>query len=451
MGLLAVELNDAGIRAARASADGLLPVDGERRSSPGFARVQGGRLVTGLAAARQACVHPLEVDGRFWDRLDTEPLDPKDPRSPNRAEVACAHLQQVLEGLRQPQESVVLAVPPVYDERQLGILVGIARELKLPLEGLVASPVALELDRDLSGPVMVVDLALHRCVLSVVEAGERVVLVRTRVCPDVGLHDFRRQWIKAVGDEFVRSTRFDPRHDADTEQRLHDRLPEVLDALATSGSFSLSLEAGSLFHRVTVTDQLLAHSGHGFIVRLCSDIQEVVASGRLTAILLAHEAAQVPGLERMLRQQVAAPVRELDAGAAALGLLSSWPDRFDQSSAPAVAYHTRRDTTETPAVAAWREETPARPTHLLLQERAHALGRERLFIDLDQQTGRLRVGGASGMACLRLNGRGVVLEVRRGPVRVNGEEVEGELPVGLGAQITVGGCSETIKLIALTR
>jgi hypothetical protein len=267
----------------------------------------------------------------------------------------------------------------------------------------------------------------------------------------VGLEGFRRQWIKALGDEFVRSTRFDPRHDAETEQRLRDHLPEVIEALTQGGSFSLTLEAGSLVHGVTVTDQLLAHAGHGFIVRLCAEIQEVTASGRLTAILLAHEAARIPGLQRMLRQQNAVPVRGLDAGAAALGLRASWPDRFDQSAAPAVAYHTQRGAAEAPAAPARRAEPSASPTHVLLGEQAHPLQRERLFIDLDEQTGRLRVGGASGLASLRLNGEGVVLEVQRGPVQVNGAEVEGKLPVGLGAQITVGGCSETIKLIALAR
>lgn len=342
MGLLAIELNDAGIRAARSAEDGLLVLDGPSRSSPGFARVHKNTMVTGMSAAQQACLHPLEVDNRFWDRLDTAPADPRNPRSPNRAEVACAHLQQVLHGLYRSGEQVVMAIPPFYEHSQLGIVVGIARELNLQLEGLVASPVALDHGPQSSGSVLVVDMALHRTVLSVVQAGEQGALAHTRVCPDVGLHAFRRRWIKALGDEFVRSTRFDPLHDAVTEQRLHDRLPELLDTLARDGSCPLPLQAGALVHSVTLTDQLLAHSGHDLIFRLCADIGALLASFHLTAILLAHDAAQIPGLQNMLQQQVAVPVRGLDAGAAALGLVKLWPHRYDQGAAPAVAYHTRR-------------------------------------------------------------------------------------------------------------
>ena len=56
----------------------------------------------------------------------------------------------------------------------------------------------------------------------------------------------RRQWVKAIGEEFVRKTRFDPLHDAATEQAVHDRLPGLLDAIAESGSEPFEIEAGGL-------------------------------------------------------------------------------------------------------------------------------------------------------------------------------------------------------------
>ena len=212
----------------------------------------------------------------------------------------------------------------------------------------------------------------------------------------------------------------------------------------------MSMESGSLVHGVTVTEPMLAHAGHGLVARLCAEIHEMVTAGRLDAILLAHEAAHVPGLQRMLRQRIAVPVRGLEAGAAALGLLASWPDRFDQSAAPAVGYHTKRSGSPD-APDREVEQSPTLPTHLLLREQAHPLGREPLFFDLEPGTGTLTLGGRSGLACVRRNGKHVVLEVTRGRVQVNGADVEGALPVGLGARITVSGSSETITLIALAR
>jgi hypothetical protein len=347
MALLAIELNDAGIRAARGSNDGLLAVDGADRCSPGFVWIRKKKpVVTGRAAAQQACFHPLDVHDRFWDQLDTEPVDPRDPRSPNRAEAVLAHLQHVVELIREPADDVVFAVPPFYDERQLGILVAIARDLKMPLRGLVATPIALDAG---AGTVMVVELSLHRCTLSSVEAGPRVELGRTRVCPEVGLLAFRRQWTKTIGNEFVRKTRFDPLHDATTEHQLHDGLAALLDALVDRGSDQLAVQAGSRTHRVTITDQMLEHAGHALVFELCRDVQTELASGTVSAILLTHDAGRVPGLASALRRQVAPPVSILPPGAAARGLTTLWPDCFDLSAAPAIAYHESRGAGERPS------------------------------------------------------------------------------------------------------
>jgi hypothetical protein len=353
--MLALDLNDAGIRAARAGDDAPVAVDGPHASSPGCARVRRQRtLATGLDAERQRHLHPLEVSDRFWDRLDTEPVHPGDPRSPNRAEVACAHLDHVLRTARRPGEEVVVAVPPTYDERQLGLLAGIARELDVPLRALVARPVAIDAqgpDDAAAGPVLVVELGLHRCVLSTVVADEGGTrLARTRVVPDVGLDAFHRQWMRAIGGEFIRATRFDPAHDAATEQQLRDRLPAVLDAVLADGTHALELDAGGPVHRVTVTDQVLAHAGHDLLARACAEIRDSAAASGAAALVLAHDAARIPGLARTAGRQTALPVRGLDADAAARGLAALWPDGFEPAAAEGVAWHTRRRRAGVPSI-----------------------------------------------------------------------------------------------------
>lgn len=364
MSLLAIEFDDAGVRATRAPAGELLVVDLDgSRASPGVARVEGGTITTGDAAARQTCLHPRTVHDRFWDRLDTEPLDPRNPDSPNRAEIACVHLQHILARVRQPDDEIVLVVPPTYDDRQLGILVGIARELELPLTALVASPVAiepgalepgaldsgaLEAGEPAEGRRLVVDVGLHRGVVSTVEKGAARALGDVKPCPDVSLRALRRQWVKAIGAEFVRKTRFDPLHDAATEQEVHDRLPALLDAIAEKGSEQLEIETGGRGHRVTVSGQLLAHAGHALVVELGRDVQGAVAAagdaddGAPSAILLTANAARIPGLIELVRRQGSTPVHELAPGAAALGLARLWPEHFDQSVTGGVTYHTRR-------------------------------------------------------------------------------------------------------------
>ncbi len=346
--------------------------------------------------------------------------------------MAFAQLKQLCEQIRRPDESLVIAVPPFYDQAQLGMVVAMARELELELRGLVASPIALDLATDATGTILVIDCSLHRGIVSVLEATDELRLERNRIAPEVGLHAFRRQWVKAIGEEFVRHTRFDPLHDADTEQQLHDGLADTLEVLAAEGSAAISLRTGAQVHRVTVTEQLLAHAGHGLVFRLVGDVQAAAAGAPIASIVLAHQAARIPGLLRALRQQIAAPIQSMEAGAAALGLVSLWPDRFDQSAAPAVAYHIARalrtergEAIALPAPAA-ESEPVAAPTHLLAGDEAHPLRTQPLFVGVDAQTGGLLVGGSFGAASLRCNGEGVLLEVEPGAlVRVDGVDVSG--------------------------
>jgi hypothetical protein len=343
MPLLAMELNDAGLRAARSESSELLAVDETEQASPGFVWTQRQTLITGAAAARHALVHPTDVHDHYWDALDTQPVDPRRPDSPNRAEVACAHLQQLMVRVLRPDEDLVIAVPPWYATGQLGIIVGIANELDLPLRGLVAAPVAIESPAGTNGEnVMVVNMALHRCLVAVVSHEGRVKLGRTRICPDAGLAALRQRWVGAIADEFVRTTRFDPRHSAATEQRLHDLVPEILAALGEHGALPVEVEGADVSHRVTVTEAMLAEAGQPLVFSLIAEVEAAHAEDPVSSILLSSDAARVPGLASVLRRRLAVQVEPLEAGAAALGLTRLWPDRFDQSDDPGVAYHTAR-------------------------------------------------------------------------------------------------------------
>ncbi|MHC5004148.1 MAG: hypothetical protein ACYTJ0_13615 [Planctomycetota bacterium] len=450
MGVLAIGLQDSGITAARSPGEQLLPIDGELHASPGVARVQRGSLTLGAAAAAEAYLHPRQIDDRFWDQLGTERTT-ADPRSPNRAEVACAHLRRLLEQVRPAaDEDAVIAVPPLYDSRQLGIVVAVARELELSLSALVASPVALVPEPPTGSRLIVVELGLHRATVSLVECGDFVRLRRAQPCPGAGLDAFRRQWIGALRDELVRHTRFDPLHDAATEQRVHDELSAVLAALADTGRHQLSVQTGSGRQTVAVTDQLLAHSGHGLMVRLWGEIQSLTGSGPSSAILLEHRAATVPGLRRMLEQQSGAPVHELPEGAAALGLARTWPEQFEPPGGAGVAHYLRRRGPGGPPVASGGDATSARPTHLLLGDRAHPLEGDPVFIGRDAEAGALAIGPGPGLARLRGEGGAVVLEVAEdAAVHLNGVDARGRLPVGPGAEISVPGCAGTAKLITL--
>ncbi|MBT8486911.1 MAG: hypothetical protein HKO59_07215 [Phycisphaerales bacterium] len=339
MSVLAVELNDAGLYVARADAEDF---PAGERGSPGVAWVRDGSLVTGLDAQRHARLHSREIHDDFWDRLDTDPVDPRHPRGPNRAEVACAHLEAILAAAGRDDATVVIAVPPFYGPRPLGLLAGIARDLGIPLPALVASPIAVDTRPIGRDRTLLVELTLHRCLISLVEGDATVEVMETAECADAGLLAFRRRWFTAIGGAFVRSTRFDPRHDAASEQRLDDRLAATVDAAVRDGRCELELAGPAGPQRTTIDAELLVSAGHDLAFRVAREVQTLVARREPAAIALNHEATRVPGLATSIKQHVPLPVTVLPPGAAATGLARMWPDAFEATAAGTTAHFTRR-------------------------------------------------------------------------------------------------------------
>ena len=90
MSLLAVELNDAGLRLARLRADGSAELVGA--ASPGFALLHGGRVLVGDAAASRYRTAPLHAQNRYWHALGTEPLPWTAQGVTTTADLAHTHL-----------------------------------------------------------------------------------------------------------------------------------------------------------------------------------------------------------------------------------------------------------------------------------------------------------------------------------------------------------------------
>ncbi|MDH3799721.1 MAG: hypothetical protein OES70_13825, partial [Desulfobacterales bacterium] len=88
MSLIGLEISDAGIIAAAGTPSKLLELDGHATKSPGFALPQKDRLLVGKEAEDKAHLFPRQILNRFWDQLNTEPLDQPGKYAPqNHAEI----------------------------------------------------------------------------------------------------------------------------------------------------------------------------------------------------------------------------------------------------------------------------------------------------------------------------------------------------------------------------
>ena len=196
--------------------------------SPGCALVEGARLLLGAEALRRCRLSPRLVASDFWARLDAVPLGPPFPEGLSSADLVHAHLESLWKTAKAGTGEVILVLPGVYDEGQLGVLLGIAESLAMPVTGLVDAAIAAAASGFPGERLIHVDLGLRRAVVSEIRQGDSLVRERVARIDRFGLDEIHDAQMRGAAEAFVRRERFDPLHDAATEQQLFDRLPALL-------------------------------------------------------------------------------------------------------------------------------------------------------------------------------------------------------------------------------
>jgi hypothetical protein len=460
MNLLGLELCDAGILVAGGEPPRLLRVDDESIESPGFALPEKRALVTGTAAESRARLFPRQIMNRFWNQLSTDPLDRPLPAAGNQAEVACAHLARIWNHTRHFGDALVIAVPAYFERTQMGLLLGMAQELSIPVQGFVSLPVAA------TGPGpedlhLHVDIHLHRFEVSALKAGDRLEFLDASTGEEKGREGLYKLWARAVAAEFVRATRFDPFHSAETEQELYRRLPSMLAALTHEPATTLAIPAGRSHYSVSLTRAMLLDAAQPVYDELVGAVQAARQrhgrAGVASAVQVSHRWVRLPGILERLRQMPDTRIVELPTGAAALALPGLWRELTDGRRAGGAAFFNSRPWAGGEgSPAAGRTASPRRPTHLLYRNLAHPITANPLWIGTNPPADGhgIRIEGATtGIdrrhCMVQLLERQVMLTgLGSGRTFLNDRRVEGSVAVGVGDAIRLGEAAESIVAIA---
>ncbi len=455
MSLLGIELSDAGILMAGTEPPGLLPVDGDSLESPGYALSHKKELLLGRAAARQAHLYPRKILNRFWDRLDTEPLAQPLAMARNHAEVAFEHLTRIWSTAGSSGREVVIAVPGFYGRQHLGLLLGITREAGIAVKGFVPLAVAAAPDRLPAGPLLHVDVHLHRLEVTRLAQSDHLSRMESVSAEGSGLIKLYRLWGDAIAGEFVRTTRFDPLHRAATEQILYDRLPGVLAQLNQADNIFFEMNGGSRTYPVTVTRDLLTRKAAPVFAELRRMIQHLRAKeDRPEAgpvFLLSHRAAVLPGIADGLAVFEPHAVIELEPGAGALGVQRFDRDLFDRQSGQGAPFITSRPpAANTPATLRAADQLP---THILHHDYAYPITAHPLVIGTQDTADIVLRGNLAGVAqqhcTVQLRGGRVLLTGHSDhKTFVDESPVTGPTLLRLGQTVRVGAPGTTFKLIA---
>jgi hypothetical protein len=438
-----LEINDAGLL--------VVDADGLQQQSPGYAVVLGGQVVTGTAAHAQARRYPRETHDRFWRQLDEGALHRPAGDARSNADLAYYQLCALRAGM--DGDDVLLATPAEYSREQLSLLLGIAQAAGLSVRGLAPAPLLAAAAVEDPRPRLVLDAQLHRLSLHRVgvDAG-RLQLDESRELGNEGLGGLTDAWARMLAAHFVLQARFDPRHDAATEQQLYDSLPEWQAAAESAPTAILTLGAGGRSYRIELEAAAWVRAAEPWYAPLIAAVREE----REGIVLLSGRLAGLPGLSAALRGAATVPVvalaldaigRSALAHADALCADDGAPVFVTSLAARTAAAATGLGSTAAVAAPAAADTAAQSPTHLLWRERAFRLG---------EAPWRLG-GGAPQFArdaddadCLVLERKGQrVLHVPTGrALWLNGRPVYGEVPLAAGDRLRLEEAGEEYLLIA---
>jgi hypothetical protein len=463
MNLLGLELSDAGILAAGGDPSGLLDVDRHKQESPGFAIPEKEHLLVGNAASAKARLVPLQVINTFWDQLSTSPLEKKNSHAQNQAEIACAHLSYIWGNIKKYGDELVLAVPDHYGREQMGLILGMTQELSIPVKGFVSLPIAASHTPRPDALLMYLDIHLHRVEIVLLGQGEHLTRENSLSLQDIGLEKLYRTWVESVAAEFVRTTRFDPLHQAATEQEIYDRLPEALDIFKSDSSFIFEITQGKHDYRITLLRDLLMQKASEVYDELFRFIEKMrddhAQKDLLTVIQLTHRIASLPGLKDKLSEIDNCEIVELKPGAGAQGVVRIWNQLAHQRSPDRTSFFTSRpwqhnepDDTQT---VSYETSGKGEPTHVLYHDAAYRLSDKPLFIGTDHSLSGTAIpvhdgaAGISGKHCsIQREAGGVILtDYSSEGTFVDDKRIEGSAALKIGQTVRLGTSGETIRLI----
>ncbi|MSU70277.1 MAG: hypothetical protein EXS39_05810 [Opitutaceae bacterium] len=407
MPTLGLELCDAGLLTVVCDKNEIRPLAVPDRNGatdwPGFVYHEGSNYTFGRAAEDMWFVHPRRVAHTFWAKLahDSSSSLIVVGRSPPFSELAFLFLREFTGRLTAAHgsiEKIVLAVPgsylgdPATEDEKIGLLLGLAHELKLPLAGIVDLACAALCDPRAPGfnpalPIIVVDVQLEGTDLTLLAADEQLERKQFLHLAGSGYAQLFKHLTATMGNRFLRHTAFDILEDGRVEQMFFSQTRDFL--LGHAAEHRYQINTATRNYEMPAKYDQLAGDAQAFVATVVHGLQTFVDQAAhapgLCTIALTSRTAALPGIEAKLRaagflRQLRLPAAAAAAGAARIGetRLGLMADLGDVPVAVAVPVSD----TQRAAATKWearlqktRHATPRpAPTHAIFDGLGHVIG-----------------------------------------------------------------------------
>jgi len=458
MRTLAIEINDAGI--AVADATGVLAIE------PGCAVVERDRIITGKDAIAKARLKPRQASNRYWNALGVEPGSAGSEIANSAAEVAFAQLDSLWKRYGEGASDAVLLVPGHIRGEQLGLVLGLAQEVGIQVRALVATAAAASTRPYPGHQLLYVDAGLYRVAATLLEQSATDVSIRAEESLiTTGLASLMEAFARRASELFVRATRFDPQHRAETEQALYDKLPTWLEQLREHERVEATLQHHDEELKVVIERDSLLSVAAGFYRAVVQLISYHRGAGQSVVIQVASGLATLPGFAAELARLDDTHVVPLAPGHAACSALLR-PELIEAGNGQvkllkrlgwrvAPADLPAKATAEaSPAV---RGASPTAPTHVVYNGLVYPVGVRGLVVGREPVEGRRGIviadqaSGVSRAHCeivvrdgeLKLN------DLSRYGTYVNEKRISGEATLQRADVIRIGSPGAELQVVTV--
>lgn len=300
MALNVIELNDRGIKVGDES--GIIV------QSPGFALVVDDKLEVGETAEQQARLQPTNSFNKYWHDLNLEPISHGN-KFRHYADLAYAQLVHLAE-VWEINNDVIFAVPGNFSRQQLAILLGLAQQSPFTTVGVVDSALAAAVTAAQSEHIVFADIQLHQVVLTKLAiVNDHLITEGVVQIPGVGNQNFMNLMMQIATDIFIQQCRFNPQHNAESEQQLYNELPKWLLQDVKEKTLQLELKSASAMHTAKLPRATLISSLNEYYKKINEQISAITLDNN-TQLLLSKTLSELPGFQASLNQNCSVAIVE---------------------------------------------------------------------------------------------------------------------------------------------
>ena len=362
-----------------------------------------------------------------------------------------------------PGEPVWIVAPARISAAGLGEVLGLLRSLGLSIHGFVDSAAVTVAALRPERSALVVELGLHHLAVTAVESNGQTHRRRAVTSDGNGLIQLSEAWLDLISAAMVKRTRFDPLHDAASEQQLFDALPILARDAASTGSAVARVTVANERFEVSLSRDQFAEAAQPVYREVLRLLHALRPAGAPVALVMPGLLVELPGLRELLGSFVGCELIGVPDGFAAAA--TSMLDLPEVTEEQTVRLLRRLPSSVRPEVAALArrenlgEQHASGPlaSHLLLAGKAYTLT-DLLVIGRAPDSAHSitlpeGLAGVSRRHCTLVRDRGELVLVDHSSygTLVNGERVSERVRLHAGDRIHIGDPGVELSLLSLAQ